>query len=96
MEAPLAFGVEIIDAYGAVLTITRISVATDGTQGNGSSINPNFSVEGNYVAFSSSAYNLVSGHTGGISLFVRDTVNNITSDVFIQPRLPAPRAKLFI
>jgi Tol biopolymer transport system component len=44
---------------------TRVSVASDGTQGNGSSWWPSISAEGRYVAFMSDALNLVPGDTNG-------------------------------
>ncbi|MBZ6075417.1 hypothetical protein [Microvirga puerhi] len=46
--------------------ITRISTAADGTAGNGDSAAPSLSRDGRYVAFQSSASNLVSGDTNGI------------------------------
>ena len=53
---------------------TRVSVASDGTQGNGLSVHPSLSGNGRYVAFDSVASNLVS-----------DDTNN-TSDVFVHDR----------
>lgn len=51
----------------------RISVLSDGTQGNGSSDRPWISTNGRYVAFLSAASNLVSGDTNGVAdVFVRD------------------------
>ena len=53
--------------------IRRVSVATDGTQGNGSSIRPSISTDGRYVAFISDADNLVSGDTNNQwDVFVHD------------------------
>lgn len=46
-------------------TTRRISVASDGTQGNLYSQNPSISVEGEWVAFDSDASNLVSGDANG-------------------------------
>lgn len=40
---------------------TRISVASDGTQGNGDSRTPSISTDGRYIAFYSYANNLISG-----------------------------------
>ncbi len=51
--------------------ITRVSVATDGTQGNGHSHTPSISHDGRFVTFTSDATNLVGGDTNG------------TSDVFL-------------
>ena len=54
-------------------TTTRISVATDGTEGNNGSDNPSICFDGRYVAFGSYASNLVSGDTNGYEdIFVRD------------------------
>ena len=52
-------------------TIERVSVATDGTQGNGHSCDPSISADGRYVAFCSSASNLVPGDTNGIERHLR-------------------------
>jgi Tol biopolymer transport system component len=52
---------------------TRVSVTTDGTQGNGHSTWPSISGDGQYVTFVSKASNLVSGDTNGVSdVFVHD------------------------
>ena len=54
-------------------TIERVSVASDGTQGNGSSLGPSLSADGRYVTFYSNASNLVPGDTNGASdVFVYD------------------------
>jgi Tol biopolymer transport system component len=59
-----------------------VSVATDGTFGNGPSTDPVMTPDGRWVAFVSSATNLVSGVTNGImNLFLRDLVNGITTQV---------------
>jgi hypothetical protein len=55
---------------------TRVSVASDGTQGNGSSFDPVLSADGRFVAFYSFASNLVPGDTNGRAdafLFDRET-----------------------
>ncbi|HCA95258.1 MAG TPA: hypothetical protein DEP38_11580, partial [Cyanobacteria bacterium UBA9226] len=52
-------------------TTRRISLATDGTQGNDYSYNPSISADGRYVAFISWASNLVSGDTNNaLDVFV--------------------------
>lgn len=52
---------------------TRVSVASDGTQGDGESQLPSISADGRYVAFASEASNLVPGDTNGWSdVFVHD------------------------
>ncbi|MGB5962043.1 MAG: DUF4347 domain-containing protein [Coleofasciculaceae cyanobacterium] len=88
VEAPLAFEAEIIEAYQAVLTTTRVSVASDGTQANQTSIDPgrtpSISADGRYVAFASGANNLVSDDTNGLAdIFVHDTVTNATRRVSV-------------
>src|SRR5437867_824550 len=56
-------------------TTERVSVASAGTQGNGSSLDPSISADGRFVAFSSVATNLVPGDTNG------------KEDVFVHDRL---------
>jgi hypothetical protein len=57
---------------GSSCTTTRASVATSGTQGSLNSLQPAISANGRYVAFGSSASNLVAGDTNGSSdVFVR-------------------------
>ena len=54
-------------------TTTRVSVASDGSQGNHISGYSSISADGRYVAFYSDASNLVSGDTNGYSdVFVHD------------------------
>jgi Tol biopolymer transport system component len=60
-------------------TTTRVSVASDGTPGNGASRNPVISGNGRWVAFVSAASNLVSGDTTGIEdVFVHDRMSGAT------------------
>lgn len=54
--------------------INRISLASNGTQGNGASSSPSLSADGRYVAYWSKANNLVEGDT------------NDTDDVFVHDR----------
>ncbi|MCB2187320.1 MAG: hypothetical protein KQJ78_12935 [Deltaproteobacteria bacterium] len=64
--------------------VTRLSVATDGTQADGDSLDPRISAHGNAVAFSSSATNLVVDDTNSVSdVFVRDLTTNQTSRVSV-------------
>lgn len=66
----------------------RVSVATDGTEGNGASLNPSISADGRFVAFQSQASNLITDDTNGVSdIFVRDRVNGATERVCdsVQP-----------
>ena len=56
-----------------------ISVASDGTQTNGVSSHPSISADGRYIAFRSSATNLVAGDTNGrLDIFVRDRLGGQT------------------
>jgi hypothetical protein len=53
---------------------SMVSVASDGTQGNRSSVVPSISADGRYVAFESDAFNLVLGD------------NNARRDIFVHDR----------
>jgi len=59
---------------GSAAVTERVSVATDGTEGNGPSVNPSISADGRFVAFQSRASNLVPDDTNNAAdIFVRDT-----------------------
>jgi Tol biopolymer transport system component len=61
-----------------------VSVASDGTQGNGDSVSPSISADGRYVAFMSYAYNLVPGDTNGkADVFVHDRLTGQTTRVSV-------------
>jgi Tol biopolymer transport system component len=61
---------------------TRVSVATDGTEANGESGYPSISADGRYVAFVSSADNLVPGDTNReADVFVHDRQSGRTTRV---------------
>src|SRR4051794_17369920 len=64
----------------------RASVATDGTQSNGSSYYAlSLSADGRFVAFTSDAGNLVPGDTSGFfGLFVRDRQTGTTERVSVS------------
>ena len=65
-------------------TTTRVSVDSEGTEGNGSSEWPSISSDGRYVAFHSSATNLVSGDTNGCrDLFMHDRDTGVTTMVSV-------------
>jgi len=67
---------------GCSPTTARVSVATDGSLPNGNSRSPSISADGRYVAFDSSASNLVPGDTNGQSdVFIRDTCIGASSCV---------------
>jgi hypothetical protein len=57
--------------------VQRVSVASDGTQGNGGSWAPSISADGRYVAFHPDASNLVPGDTNGTwDIFVAAAVES--------------------
>ncbi|MBI2206099.1 MAG: hypothetical protein HYU41_19860 [Candidatus Rokubacteria bacterium] len=65
-------------------TTQRMSVASDGTQGNAYSDIPAISADGRYVAFFSPATNLVAGDTNGhADVFVRDRETGTTQRVSV-------------
>ena len=66
-------------------TIARVSIASDGTDGNGESGNSVLSADGRYVAFTSLADNLVAGDANGTAdIFVRDRLTNTTTLVSVN------------
>ena len=65
-------------------TTTRVSVASDGTQGNHFSGSPSISANGRYVAFHSWATNLVPGDTNDShDIFVHDRQTGQTRRVSV-------------
>lgn len=65
--------------------IVRVSVSSDGEQGNGPSDQPSISYDGQYVAFRSYATNLVDDDLNDPSdIFVRDVNNSITTMVSVS------------
>jgi Tol biopolymer transport system component len=65
-------------------TIERVSLSTAGAEGNGFSGRPAISGDGRFVAFQSSATNLVPGDVNGFSdVFVRDRAAGTTSRVSV-------------
>lgn len=63
-------------------TTTRVSIASDGTQSNNHSGRPAMSADGRFVAFSSSATNLVPNVQAG-GVFVHDRLNGVTELVSV-------------
>ncbi|MBI1851014.1 MAG: HYR domain-containing protein [Planctomycetes bacterium] len=62
----------IFDEAGAI-AVTRVSVSTAGAEGNGDSRAPAMSSDARFIAFDSSASNLVAGDVNGVAdVFVRD------------------------
>jgi Tol biopolymer transport system component len=63
----------------------RVSVSTAGDEGNDQSDYPDISADGRYVAFISSASNLVPGDTNGAwDIFVHDRVTGVTERVSVS------------
>ena len=62
---------------------TRVSISSNGSQGNGASQFPKISANGRYIAFHSSATNLIEGETGTNDVFVYDRETGETSLVSI-------------
>ena len=63
----------------------RVSVDSNGTQGNSWSVQPSISDDGRFVAFISDASNLVPGDKNGkLDVFVRDRVNGTTERVSVD------------
>lgn len=67
-------------------TVERVSVSSNGVEANGfSNCNAVISGDGRYVAFASSASNLVSDDGNGVSdIFVRDRLNGTTIKAFSE------------
>jgi len=64
---------------------TRVSVDSEGNQGNGPSGTPFLSADGRYVAFTSAASNLVPGDTNGVNdAFVHDLKTGETTRVSVN------------
>ena len=65
--------------------LERASVSTDGVEGNGPSMGASLSHDGRFVAFESTADNLVPGDTNGVSdIFVRDHQTHTTTLVSVS------------
>ena len=66
-------------------TTTRVSVDSNGNQGNGDSHEPSISDDGRYVTFLSDATNLVPDDTNNSTdIFVYDTQTNVTTRVSVD------------
>ena len=71
-------------------TTTLVSVSTNGGPANGASTDPVMTPDGRYVAFISSASNLVPGDTNGIpDIFVRDLIAGTNCLVSVGALLPS-------
>ena len=60
-------------------TTSRVSVASDGTEGNFDSFVPSISADGRFVAFLSDASTLVAGDAYSTDVFVHDRLTGVTS-----------------
>jgi len=68
-----------------VSTTVRVSINSGGVQGNGDSVDPSISADGRYVAFTSTAGNLVTGDTNGFAdIFMRDCQSATTERVSVD------------
>ncbi|MGZ8184294.1 MAG: hypothetical protein ACXWT1_20310 [Methylobacter sp.] len=65
-------------------TTTRVSVNSAGLEANGGSFHASISADGRYVAFESSANNLVPGDTCCSDIFVHDRTTAITTRVSVK------------
>jgi Tol biopolymer transport system component len=65
-------------------TTERVSVATDGTQADFSSLEAAISANGRFVAFTSYADNLVPNDRSGADIFVHDRVTGVTERVNVD------------
>jgi Tol biopolymer transport system component len=73
--------------------ISRVSVASDGSEGNRGSYGGSVSADGRYVAFHSFASNLVPGDTNGC---VGDYGEDICADVFVHDRVTRETARVSV
>jgi archaellum component FlaF (FlaF/FlaG flagellin family) len=72
-------------AEGVAATTTRVSLRSNGDQGNDASLDASISAGGRFVAFSSSASNLVPGDTNGAGdVFVHDGSTDKTTRVSVR------------
>jgi hypothetical protein len=66
-------------------TTTRVSMASNGDEGNDGSYTPSISSDGRYVSFASAASNLVEGDTNGVTdIFVHDQQTGETERVSVS------------
>lgn len=83
MMLPLLLAAAPSSAFAPALV--RVSVAADGSDAYGDSSSPSISVDGRFVAFDSSAANLVPGDSNNVSdIFVRDQAEAITERISVS------------
>jgi Tol biopolymer transport system component len=82
---PPTSGTQIFLRDRVAHTTALVSKSLTGSYGNGNSDCPSISADGRYVAFSSDSTNLFPGTTGQ-QIFVRDTVNNSTNLISVNPQ----------
>ncbi len=73
---------------------TRVSVASDGSEGDGSSYEATISADGRFVAFESNVTNFAPGDTNGEppffgEIFVHDRLSGVTEQVAVGAAAPA-------
>ncbi len=77
---------DIFVANMGASTVQRVSISNFGAQADGPSSAPSISGDGRYIAFVSSATNLVTADNDGVAdIFVRDRVSNTTTCVSRGP-----------
>jgi LPXTG-site transpeptidase (sortase) family protein len=76
--------VSLVQAFPGIDMTERVSVASDGTQGNEYSDRPAISADGNFIAFLSNADNLVPNDTNGkTDVFIYNRQTGVTERVSI-------------
>ncbi|NER06617.1 MAG: DUF4347 domain-containing protein, partial [Okeania sp. SIO3C4] len=85
VESTRVFVEAIATNYNSVFAINRVSVDSLENEANGISTSPAISSDGRFVAFSSTADNLVSGDSNGArDVFVHDRQTGVTSLVSVN------------
>jgi hypothetical protein len=77
----------LLASFGEVLaqTTTRVSISSNGDEGDNASYTPSISADGRYVSFASDANNLVEGDTNGVTdIFVHDQQTGETQRVSVS------------
>lgn len=81
----LSYDVFVYDRLTQATNLASINIQRQPTGGNGDSNNPHLSFDGRYVAFTSSASNLVPGDTNGVAdIFLHDLQTRITTLVSVD------------